>query len=135
MSAAVGLQIVEGHLELCSHVARMLGVTVGVHRVLSAANEQPLVPLDELGPIESQVGGPRHGVDWRSFHVLLLELALSDQTEPMASLIASRMRSIAAAPRILAGVTMPHEHFDLDRNDAGLRSGNVTAPRGAMRAA
>jgi hypothetical protein len=46
----------------------MLGVTVGVHRVLSAADELPLVPLDELGLVESQVDGPRPGVDRLSFH-------------------------------------------------------------------
>jgi hypothetical protein len=45
------------------HVARMLGFTVGVHRVLSAANELPAVPLDELGLVESQLDGPRPGVD------------------------------------------------------------------------
>jgi hypothetical protein len=39
-----GPEVVERHLELRGHVARMLGVTVGVHRVLSAANEQPLAP-------------------------------------------------------------------------------------------
>ena len=38
------LQVVEGELELRGHIARMLGITVGVHRVLSAANELPLVP-------------------------------------------------------------------------------------------
>jgi hypothetical protein len=32
----------------------MLGVAVGIHRVLSAANELPLVPLDELGLVESK---------------------------------------------------------------------------------
>ena len=36
------------------HVARMLGVAVGVHRVLSAADELPPVSLDELGLVESQ---------------------------------------------------------------------------------
>ena len=35
------------------HIARMLGGAVGVHRVLSAADELPLVPLDELGLVES----------------------------------------------------------------------------------
>jgi hypothetical protein len=39
---------------------------------LSAADEQPLVPLDELGLVESQVDGPRPGVDRLSFHVYLL---------------------------------------------------------------
>jgi len=44
-----GLQVAEGVLELSRHVARMLRVTVGVDCVLAAANEQPLVPLDEFG--------------------------------------------------------------------------------------
>jgi hypothetical protein len=42
------LQVVEGHLDLRGHVARMLGVAVCVHRVLSTAHEQPPVILDEL---------------------------------------------------------------------------------------
>ena len=33
------------------------GVTFGVHRVLSAADELPPVTLDELGLVESQLGG------------------------------------------------------------------------------
>jgi len=33
----------------------MLGVTPGVHRVLTAANELPLVLLDELGLVEAQL--------------------------------------------------------------------------------
>lgn len=39
------LQVVEGHLELRGHVARMLRVAVGVHRVLSAAEQLSLVRL------------------------------------------------------------------------------------------
>jgi hypothetical protein len=58
-----GLQVVEGQLELRGHVARMLGVTVGVHRFLWAAKQQPLVALDELGLVESQLDGPRPGGD------------------------------------------------------------------------
>jgi hypothetical protein len=57
------LQVVERELELRGHVARVLGVAVGVHRVLPAAHEQPLVPLDELGLVEAQVHGPGGGVD------------------------------------------------------------------------
>jgi hypothetical protein len=51
---------------LCGHVARVLGLTVGVDCVLSAADELPLVFLDELGLVESQPDGPRMGVDWRA---------------------------------------------------------------------
>ena len=46
-----------------SHVARVLRVAVGVYRVLSAADELPLVSLDELRLVESELGGPRPGVD------------------------------------------------------------------------
>jgi hypothetical protein len=58
-----GLQVVESQLELRGHVARVLRVAVGVHRVLSAANELPPMSLDELGLIESQLGGPGPRVD------------------------------------------------------------------------
>lgn len=50
-----GLEVVERELELRGHVARMMRVTVGVHRVLSAADELSLVPLDELGLVEPQL--------------------------------------------------------------------------------
>jgi len=38
------------------HVARMLGFTVGVHRVLSAANELPAVPVVPITLIRGRLG-------------------------------------------------------------------------------
>jgi hypothetical protein len=54
-----GLEVVEGELQLRGHVARMLRLTVGADRVLSATNELPPVPLDHLGLVESQPQRPR----------------------------------------------------------------------------
>src|SRR6266511_3837014 len=50
----------------------MLGIPVLVHRVLPAAHEHPLMPLDELSLVESQLFRPGHGVDWRSLHLSYL---------------------------------------------------------------
>jgi hypothetical protein len=66
------IEVVERQLELGGHVARMLGVAVGVHRVLSAAQELPAVPLDQLRLVEPQLERPRHGVDRRSFQGISL---------------------------------------------------------------
>jgi hypothetical protein len=57
------LQVVEGEVELGGHVAGVLGVAVGVDRVLAAAHEQPLRCLDELTLVEAQVDGPGGRVD------------------------------------------------------------------------
>jgi hypothetical protein len=53
----------------CAAMSPGCCVAVGVHSVLSAADEQPLVALDQLGLVESQLDRPRPGVDRRSFHV------------------------------------------------------------------
>src|ERR1043166_3019656 len=58
-----GLQVVERKLELRGNASRMPRFAVAVPRVLSAANEQPLVSLDELGLVESRLDGPRRGID------------------------------------------------------------------------
>jgi hypothetical protein len=47
----------------------MLGIAVVVDAVLPAGEKQPLLPLDQLGLVESEVGGLRRGVDRRSSHV------------------------------------------------------------------
>jgi hypothetical protein len=65
----------------------MLRVTGGVDPVLPRTNKHPLMPLDELGLVESQLDRPRHGVDWRPFHVSYLPF--------VAALATRRLRHLA----------------------------------------
>ena len=46
----------------------MLRLTIGVNRILSAANELSLLASDQLGLVEPQIEGPRPRVDWASLH-------------------------------------------------------------------
>src|SRR6266511_509885 len=59
----------------------MLGPPVGVHRVLSAANKLPPVPLDQYGLVESQLDRPRPVIDRPSLHINYLQRSVGNDRD------------------------------------------------------